>query len=187
LKGSTASGEVKARLLEQPIIPWPYKEQTMQRDTPLIKELPFSEQPQQRLRDFGPAALSNTELLACFLQTPSLSQAQELIRRFGLQGLPKATIPELCQVTGIGPAKATQIKAALELGRRSMLDRQDNRYQIICPADVAKLLLHEMNRLDQEHLVVITLDTKNRVLSQETLYIGNVNTSVIRVSEVLRC
>jgi DNA repair protein RadC len=155
--------------------------------TPLIKELPASERPQQRLRDYGPDALSTTELLACLLQTPTLSQAQELICRFGFpQGLLNASISELCQVSGIGPARAVQIKAALELGRRSMLERQDERYRITAPADAASLLLNEMNGLEQEHLVVITLDTKNRVLSQETLYVGNVKTSLIRVAEVFR-
>jgi len=157
------------------------------RQPPLIKELPLTEQPQQRLQDVGPAALSIRELLACLLQTPNaLSQAQELMRRFGLQGLLKASIPELCQVTGIGPAKAVQLKAAFELGRRSTLDRPDDRYRITSPADAAGLLLHAMDGLDQEHLVVISLDTKNRVLSQETLYIGNVNASIIRVSEIFR-
>ena len=104
------------------------------RRAPLIKELPFTEQPQQRLQDVGPAALSARELLACLLQTPNaLSQAQELIQRFGLQGLLKASIPELCQVTGIGPAKAVQLKAAFELGRRSLLDQQEDRFQITSP------------------------------------------------------
>jgi DNA repair protein RadC len=108
------------------------------------------------------------------------------MRRFGLHGLLKASISELCQVPGIGPAKAVQLKAALELGRRSLLDRSDERFQITSPAYAAGLLLHEMNGLDQERLIVITLDTKNRVLSQETLYIGNVNTSVVRVAEIFR-
>jgi DNA repair protein RadC len=149
----------------------------------LVKELPFKERPQQRLRDYGPGALSTIELLACLLQTPdALAQAQELIRRFP-QGLLRASIPELCQVPGIGLSRSVQIKAALELGRRST--RPDDRYQNTSPADAASLL-YGMDGLDQEHLVVITLDTKNRVLSQETLYIGNVNTSIIRVSEVFR-
>jgi DNA repair protein RadC len=159
----------------------------MRRDTPLIKELPLTEQPQQRLRTYGPSALSARELLACLLQTPNaLSQAQELMRRFGLHGLLRASIPELCQVPGIGPARGVQLKAALELGRRSLLNRQDDRFQITSPADAAGLLRHEMDALDQEHLVVISLDAKNRVLSQETLYIGNVNTSIIRIAEIFR-
>ena len=158
------------------------------RQAPLIKELPLTERPQQRLQDVGSAALSIRELLACLLQTPNaLSQAQELTGRFGFpQGLLRASIPELCQVTGIGPAKAVQLKAALELGRRSLLDHQNERFQITSPADAAGLLRHELDALDQEHLVVITLDAHNRVLSQETLYIGNVNTSIIRIAEIFR-
>jgi DNA repair protein RadC len=159
----------------------------MRRDTPLIKKLPLTERPEQRLRDHGPAALSTSELLACLLQTPNaLFQAQERMCRFGLHGLRKTSIPELCQVSGIGPSRAVQIRAALELGRRSMLEQPSHRYRISSPADAASLLLHEMNGLDQEHLVVINLDTKNRVLSQETQYIGNANTSVVRVAEVFR-
>jgi DNA repair protein RadC len=151
----------------------------------LIKELPYKERPQQRLRDYGPTALSTIELLACLLQTPNaLSQAQELIRSFP-QGLLGASIPELCQVPGIGPSRSVQLMAALELGRRSTLARPDDRFQIASPADAASLL-YDLDGLDQEHLAVITLDTKNRVLSQETLYIGSVNTSIIRVSEVFR-
>jgi DNA repair protein RadC len=157
------------------------------RQAPLIKELPPNERPQQRLQDVGPTALSTRELLACLLQTPNaFSQAQELIHRFGLHGLLKTSIPELCQVPGIGPARAVQLKAALELGRRSLLDQQEDRFQITSPADAAGLLRHEMDTLDQEHLVVITLDGRNRVLSQETLYIGNVNTSLIRIAEIFR-
>jgi DNA repair protein RadC len=109
------------------------------------------------------------------------------MRRFGFpQGLLRASILELCQVPGIGPAKAVQLKAALELGRRSLLDQEDDRYQITSPADAAGLLRHKLDALDQEHLVVITLDGRNRVLSQETLYIGNVNTSLIRIAEIFR-
>jgi DNA repair protein RadC len=158
------------------------------RQAPLIKELPLTERPQQRLQDVGPTALTARELLACLLQTPNaLSQAQELTRRFGFpQGLLRASILELCQVPGIGPAKAIQLKAALELGRRSLLVQQEDRFQITSPADAASLLRHEMDALEQEHLVVISLDTKNRVLSQETLYIGNVNTSIIRIAEIFR-
>ena len=109
-------------------------------DTLLIKELPLNERPQQRLRDYGPNVLSATDLLACLLQAPNaLSQAQELMRRFGLKGLLRASIPELCQVPGIGSARAVLIKAALELRRRSVLDQPDERYQIRSPADAAEV------------------------------------------------
>ena len=157
------------------------------RQAPLIKELPLTERPQQRLQNVGPTALTARELLACLLQTSNaLFQAQELMRRFGLHDLLRASILELCQVPGIGPSRAVQLKAAFELGRRSMLDQPNDRYQITSPADAASLLFSDMHGLDQEHLVVITLDAKNRVLCQETLYIGNVNTSIIRIAEIFR-
>ena len=138
------------------------------------------------MRDYGAAALSTGELLACIIQPRNLFNAQELLRRFGLRGLRRASVPELCQIRGIGPAKAMQLMAALELGRRSTLEQEDDRPQITCPADAANLLINKMDALDQEHLVVISLDARNRVLAQETLYIGNVNTGIIRIAEIFR-
>ena len=156
-------------------------------NTPLIKELPSSEQPQNRLLTYGSAALSTIELVACVLGTPdALAQAQGLATRFGLQGLLKASIYELSQVPGVGPKHAAQLKAALELGRRSTLADDEDRPKITSPSDAAALLMVEMAPLEQEHLVVLNLDTKNRLVSKETLYVGNVNTTVVRISEVLR-
>ena len=154
----------------------------------LVRELPAGEQPVNRLRHYGPAAVSSAELVAAILQTPdALSLAQELLTRFdGLMGLARATINELCTVDGIGPARAAQLKAALELGRRLLIALPEERPQVRTPADAANMLMMEMGLLDQEHLRVILLDTKNHVLGVATVYIGNVNTAVIRVGELFR-
>jgi DNA repair protein RadC len=89
-------------------------------------------------------------------------------------------------VHGVGIAKAAQIKAALELGKRLMVASPEERPQVKSPADVANLLMLEMGFLDQEHLRVVLLDTKNRVLGMPTIYIGSLNTSVLRVAELFR-
>lgn len=104
----------------------------------------------------------------------------------GLEGLVKASLQELQQVPGIGPSKAAQIKAALELGRRLMTTSPEDRPQVKSPADAAKLLMPEMSLLEQEHLRVVLLDTRNRLLGTPTIYVGSAHTAVARVAEIMR-
>lgn len=157
-----------------------------------IRELPLSEQPDVRLRAVGPAALSDTELLAVLLRvgvsgTDVVQLAQELLLRYGgWAGLLRADHAELCTQRGIGQAKAATLKAALEIGRRLLSASVEERPQIKSPADVASLLMLEMGHLEQEQLRVVLLDTKNRVQQFATIYIGSVNSAQIRVGEVFR-
>jgi DNA repair protein RadC len=159
---------------------------------PKIKELPIAERPRERLQNYGPGALSTSELLAIILRTGVggqnvLALATGLLAHFhGLGGLARASLPELCQQKGLGLAKACQLKAALELGRRMLIASPEDRPQVRSPEDAANLILLEMTFLEQEHLRVILLDTKNYVQSINTVYQGNVNTALIRVSEVFR-
>jgi DNA repair protein RadC len=155
---------------------------------PKVRDLPVRERPVNRLREVGPSALSTTEVLAALLQTPdALDQAQELLTRFeGLPGLVRACEAEITQVDGIGPAQAARLKAALECGRRLLLATTEERFAVRSPADVAQLLMAEMSHLEQEHFRVLYLDTRNRLLGDETLYVGSLNASHIRVGEVFR-
>ena len=119
-----------------------------------IKELPASEQPRERLRDYGPSALSDAELLAILLRTGLqglnvVQMAQKLLLEHGgWPGLQRLSFEELCHVHGFGEAKAAQVKAALEIGRRLLLAQPEQRPQITSPADVANLLLLEMSHLE---------------------------------------
>ena len=157
-----------------------------------IKELPPSEQPRERLRDYGPAALSDAELLAILLRvgvagTNVVQLAQQLLtERGGWPGLMRAEYADLCRRHGLGEAKAATLKAALEIGRRLLLMEHEQRVQIKSPTDVAQLLMLEMSHLDQEHLRTVLLDTKNRVQGISTVYVGSLNTSLIRVGEVFK-
>jgi len=87
---------------------------------------------------------------------------------------------------GVAEAKATQLKAALELGRRMLLASPEDRFTVRSPADVAQLLMAEMSHLAQEHFQVLYLDTRNRLLGSDTVYVGSLNASHIRVGEVFR-
>ena len=157
-----------------------------------MKEMPSSERPRERLLHYGPSALSTGELLAIILRTGTpdenvLRMAQRLLKTFdGLGGLVQASANQLAAEKGLGPAKVAQLKAALELGRRLLVAAPEERPQIRTPADAANLLMSEMGLLEQEHLRVILLDTKNRVLDTPTVYVGSLNTSLIRVGELFR-
>ena len=159
---------------------------------PLIRDLPESERPRERLQSYGPGSLSTSELLAIILRTGTKSESvinlgSRLLAQFGgLAGIARASFSDLCNIHGLGVAKAAQLKAALELGKRLMVASPEERPQVKSPTDVANLLMMEMGFLEQEHLRVVLLDTKNRVLGMPTIYIGSINTSVLRVGELFR-
>jgi len=157
-----------------------------------IHDLPSGDRPRERLRDAGPAALSNQELLAILLRTgarreSALAMASRLLGRFGgLVGLARAGFAELCAERGLGEAKAAQVQAALELGKRLVATQPEERPVIRFPEDVANLLQGEMGLLDQEHMRVLLLNTRNQVLSTCEVYRGSVHTAVVRIGELFR-
>lgn len=159
---------------------------------PMIRDLPADERPRERLMRLGARVMSNAELLAIMMRTGVggenvLRLAERLLARFeGLPGIARASLAELRTVNGIGPVKAVEIKAALELGRRLMAAAPEERPRITSPADAANLLMSEMMLLEQEELRVVLLDTRNHVLRVKTVYKGSLNTSVVRIGEVYR-
>ncbi|MDA0987587.1 MAG: DNA repair protein RadC [Chloroflexi bacterium] len=158
----------------------------------MIRDLPAAERPRERLRNYGPSYLSNAELLAIILRTGTssesvLSLSARLLSQFGgLAGLAKASYDELQRIHGFGEAKTSQLKAAFELGRRLLSLQENERVTIHSPQDVANLLQGEMAFLDQEHLRVVLLNTRNQVLAIPEVYRGNVNSAVVRAGEVFR-
>jgi DNA repair protein RadC len=158
----------------------------------MIRDMPLDERPRERLIRVGARAMSNAELLAITLRTGVggenvLRLAERLLAHFdGLPGIARASLSELRTVKGIGKAKAVEIKAALELGRRLMVAVPEERPRVTSPADAANLLMGEMMLLEQEHLRLILLDTRNYVLKTPTVYKGSLNTSVIRIGELFR-
>jgi DNA repair protein RadC len=159
---------------------------------PMIRDLPVGERPRERLAHFGEGALSTAELLAIILRTgvggiSVLDMASHLLSSYdGLPGLARASFDELMAEKGLGEAKTSQIKAALELGRRMLSISPEDRFVIRSPSDVAQLMMAEMAHLAQEHFRVLYLDTRNRLLGTETVYVGSLNASHIRVGEVFR-
>ena len=157
-----------------------------------IMDLDESERPRERLARLGPQSLTNAELLAILLRVGvpgenAVQVGQRLLLHFGgITGLHRASIEEVCAQHGIGPAKAAQIKAAIELGRRLTLESPDERPTVHSPADAAALVQYEMSALEQEELRVMLLDTRNRVQDVITIYRGSVNSSQVRIGEVFK-
>ncbi len=157
-----------------------------------IRDVPQEERPRERMRDQGPHALSNSELLAILLRVgrrneSAVMMAVRLLRDLdGLKGLQQATFDELSRQPGMAVAKTAQIKAALELGRRLQAEAPGARPTISCPEDVYNIVGSEMAFLEHEELRVLALDTRNHVVHVESLYRGTVNSSQVRPAEVFR-
>jgi len=143
------------------------------------------ETPTLRICTMGANAASSLELLGAILGNADTALA--VFNQFPtLAAMVKASVHEIECVAGVGPSSAARIKAALELGRRVLNDAIDERPQIRAPADAANLLMAEMSLLEQEHFKVLLLDTRNRVLAAVTVYIGSLNSSLIRIGEIFR-
>jgi DNA repair protein RadC len=159
---------------------------------PRIREMPASERPRERLRDSGAEALSTAELLAIVLRTGTTKQsalalAQSLLARHnGLAGLARLSFADLKRVNGVGEAKAAEIQAVIQLAMRYRDLGADERFHVSKPQHVYALLGAEMAVLAQEHLRVLLVDTRNRLIGTTEVYKGTVNQAQVRGAEVLR-
>ena len=157
-----------------------------------IRELPATDRPRERLALRGPGGLTSAELIALLWGSGSGGRSavdlaeDALARHDGLTGLARATDVELEAIPGVGRAKAAQLAAAFELGRRLLADWPTGRWTIRSPRDVAGRLVLQMGRLEREELRVVLLNTKNVVLRVATVYQGNVASSLVRVGELYR-
>src|SRR5256714_8702148 len=157
-----------------------------------IREIPADERPRERLAMRGAAGLSAAELIGLLWGSGSRGRSavdlaeDALARHEGLTGLARAGELELVALPGVGAAKAAQLTAAFELGRRLMADWPTGRWTIRSPRDVAERLTLQMGRLEREELRVVLLNTRNVVLRVATVYQGNVSSSLVRVGELFR-
>ncbi len=164
-----------------------------------VADLPLSERPRERLITSGSRSLSTAELIAILLNTGQgkgklsavgLGQylLQELSRhqRDPLSVLRETTVAELTQIPGIGPAKATTILAAIELGKRVFQARPLERTVIDDPAVAAAALSHDLMWQSQEHFAVLLLDTKHRLLGTQIITIGTATETLAHPRDIFR-
>lgn len=157
----------------------------------LIRELPESERPRERLLKQGSAALSDAELVAVLLRTgtrgiSALQMAMELLRETGgLSGLVSLT-PELLRRHGLGPAKAATLLAAVEVAGRVAREQLNEREPLTRPAEVARYLHLRFWARDQEVVGALFLDSRNRLLGDKELFRGTLDRAVADPREILK-
>lgn len=157
-----------------------------------LRDVPNEERPRERMLQFGAQALSNAELLAIILRTGTISEsavhvAQRLLKQTdGLRNLVDMSTDQLTEIKGIGLAKAAQIQAGIELGRRLARSTMNEAVTIRSPKDAADYLMEDLRYLQKEHFVCLFLNTKNHVIGQETLSMGTLNSSLVHPREVFR-
>ncbi|MDO4552470.1 MAG: DNA repair protein RadC [Bacillota bacterium] len=164
-----------------------------QRSAVTIKELPLSERPREKLLKNGAGALSNPELLAILIGTGARNASAVVlagrILALGEEGLPslaQCTPEELEGVEGIGKAKACQIIAALELGRRMATSPREKKVSAGDPASVAELFMENMRYMGREHFRILLLNSKNEIIAVEDASVGILNSSMAHPREIFR-
>ncbi len=163
------------------------------RDSFTVHDLPLSERPRERLLKLGSEALSAQEILALILGRGVKGEsvmvtAQRLLSRFGnLKGVANASIEELTEIRGIGPAKAAQIKAAVELSKRLEAPVDEREKPVVkSPEDVVSIVKSQLKGKKKEHFLVLCLDTRNKAINYKSVSMGSLDTSIVHPREVFK-
>ena len=151
-----------------------------------IKDLPKVERPREKLMQYGPEKLSNSELLAILLRIGRPGQnvveiAKQILRQCGGQKLPNLTLKELTNLSGIGPVKACEIIASFELGKRLLQGKKAEIY--LTPRDVWDEL-RDLRNHKKEHFVIFYLDSRNQEIKREIISVGSLNANLAHPREV---
>lgn len=158
----------------------------------MLQQIPHTERPRERMLAYGANALSHAELLAILLRTGTKSHsalhlAQHILLKYGhLKNLVDVSVDELTKIKGIGQAKAIQLLAGIELGRRISKSRLGDVVTVKSPRDAAMYLMEDLRHLKKENFVCLFLNTKNHIIAQETLSVGTLNASLVHPREVFR-
>lgn len=157
-----------------------------------LRDVPHDERPRERMMRYGAEALSHSELIAILLRTGTKREsavhlAGRILKECGsLHNLVDMSMNELVAIRGIGPAKAVQLRAGIELGRRVSRSRPGEAVTVRRPQDAADYVMEDLRLLKKEHFVCLFLNTKNHIIARETLSIGTLNASLVHPREVFR-
>ena len=158
-----------------------------------IHDLPVSERPRERLQRYGVEALSAQEILSLILGRGISGEsvtvtAQRLLSRFGnIKGIANASLEELAQVKGIGPAKASQIKASFELANRlEGYAEPDKKKLVKTPEEVVSFVKGKLKDKKKEHFQVLLLDTRSKLIKISEVSVGSLDTSIVHPREAFK-
>ena len=161
-------------------------------ETKTMKELPFSERPYEKFETEGAEKLSEKELLTVIIRTGTkLKRADEVALKVlefcgadGIQALWNMDIKQLCHIPGIGRVKAIQILCVCELAKRLACGKRILGTKVSSPEDIVSYYNVHLKFQEKEHLILLVLDSKNRILSEETLSIGTINAAIADPREI---
>lgn len=160
----------------------------------MVRELPVSDRPRERLINHGAHYLSNVELLALLIRSGSkdmsaIQLAEQVLcvyKGSGMAAMANVTVGDLTKVKGIGYAKAAEIVAAVELGRRLYRESLGNRVAVNCPGDAAAYAMTRLRHEQKEHFEIILLNVRNQIMSMQLISIGSLTASVVHPREVFK-
>jgi DNA repair protein RadC len=157
-----------------------------------MKAIAQHDRPREKLARFGAASLGDNELVAIVLgQGPARASALDLANALlasagGVEGLTRVRHDDLVALRGIGRARAAQVLAAVELGRRSVTRSGRDRVQVTSPRSVAEYLMPQYGNRPVEQFGVMLLDTKHKVLRTTVLSVGTLDASIVHPREIFR-
>ena len=157
-----------------------------------IKDWPEEERPRERLIKWGADKLTDAELLAILLRAgygkvTAIDLARQMLHKFGgFRGLDAKSVTELCKVNGIGPAKAANIKAALELGKRFFTASYREMKKIDSAKDVFLLLGPYLRDLERELFKILLLTARNNLISEKTIFEGSLTEIHVNPREIIK-
>lgn len=164
----------------------------MARYSSKIPDWPEDERPRERLIKFGADKLSDAEILAILLrvgsqETTAIDLARHVLKEFGgFRGLDTKSPAEMCGINGIGPAKAAQIKAAIELGKRLFMEDTKTRNKVESSEDVYKIFHPHLRNLDREVFKIVLLTTRNTIIEEKTVFEGSLTESIVSPREIIK-
>ncbi len=157
-----------------------------------ITDWPEDERPRERFLKYGPDRVSDVELLTILLRTGSLDVtafdiARELLQRYGnFRGIDQRSIADLCEIKGVGEAKAILIKAALEIGKRLFIEKFDEKQKINTSEEIYELFRLHLRDLDREVFKIILLTSRNQIILEKTIFEGSLTESLVNPREIVK-
>lgn len=157
-----------------------------------LKEMVESERPREKALKYGIEKLSNRELIALLLRcgykgTSALQLADILIHECqGIANMSKMSLSQFIRIKGISETKAMTFIACFELAKRVSYDNLTKNQCVENPKEIAQYLMQKIGSKQQEHFVVLFLNTKHQILAEETLFVGSLNTSVVHAREIFK-
>lgn len=158
-----------------------------------VPEMPAEERPYEKCMEYGPEVLSDAELLAVIIRTGARGErSMELSRKIlelpgtgqGILGIRHLSVKDLMKLRGVGKVKAVQIKCVAELSRRIAKSTASSRLRFDNPAAIADYYMEDLRHLEQEHLLLLMLNSKNKLLQEQMISKGSVNASLITPREI---